>query len=305
MRKVLFQFIAVFFLLLNFFAGGVDLSLEQQAPICLFFIFTLGIPHGALDNVLFLSEHRLSKTRFYLSYLGVIGLNIFLWLVFPVFTLLLFLVISAYHFGQSQFTQYFDSEKLRHNALHLFWGVALISGLILFNHGEIQTLLNSSEDLSRFKWSGLYFSMLLIFIVSSTLTTGLLVYLFVKKELGADQLALELFALAILLLGFYIFPLLIGFTMYFVILHSLKVLQEEFAYLKLRNITRSIWGFVKMVFPFTLISVAGIILVFYFIEIELLPISYAYALLILISSITLPHALVMEKFYGNYRPDLG
>lgn len=92
-------------------------------------------------------------------------------------------------------------------------------------------------------------------------------------------------------------PIIIGFTLYFVILHSLKVLNEEYRFLKASGVTQSLMGFIKLLTPFSLISLMGLFMLFGLIEFGILNISFGYCVLIMISSITLPHVFVMDKFY--------
>ena len=65
----------------------------------------IGIPHGALD--VWTYQHRtkngFSSLGYIVGYLIAIGLVFAFWMVFPVAGLTLFLVLSAWHFGQADF----------------------------------------------------------------------------------------------------------------------------------------------------------------------------------------------------------
>jgi hypothetical protein len=120
-----------------------------------------------------------------------------------------------------------------------------------------------------------------------------------KGTLDLEKFFIELILFSLVLSGFYLFPLLIGFTLYFSVLHSLKVLEEEFEFIKSMYTERlSLFTFGKMLLRYTLVSLIGMVILFiatYFKLIE--GVSFGFLLLILISSITLPHAFVMERFY--------
>jgi hypothetical protein len=103
--------------------------------------------------------------------------------------------------------------------------------------------------------------------------------------------------LALIFVSFYLMPVIIGFTLYFVILHSFKVLGEEYRFLKLAKEVKSRVAFVKLLTPFSILSFFGMGVVFALIHFNILAMSYGYCLLIIISSITLPHVFVMNKFY--------
>ncbi len=108
---------------------------------------------------------------------------------------------------------------------------------------------------------------------------------------------MEFLVISLILICFYLLPFLIGFSIYFIILHSLKVLKEEYHFLVAEKQIGSIFKFVQLISPFTLFSVGGILVLFGLIYLEFIPFSYGYCLLIAISSITLPHVFVMNDFY--------
>ncbi|MFT4970702.1 MAG: hypothetical protein ACI9O4_002463, partial [Chitinophagales bacterium] len=60
----------------------------------------------------------------------------------------------------------------------------------------------------------------------------------------------------------------------------------------------SFLNFMKLLSPFTLVSIAGIAMLFALIYLNILKLSYGYLLLMVISSITLPHVFVMNSFYN-------
>ena len=83
-------------------------GLESSYSILLFLIImlTIGIPHGSVDHIVaFVNpEARRFKSKFifYLVYLSLIIINMILWIISPIIGLALFLVISCYHFGETQ-----------------------------------------------------------------------------------------------------------------------------------------------------------------------------------------------------------
>ena len=104
MEKINFKHSIIFF---NFsiFVSPVYFMVNFEPIIfCLFLILTLGISHGALDNIkgkrlLNLFGYK-KMIFFYLSYTMISFLIIILWLKFPNTVLLIFLIVAAYHFGK-------------------------------------------------------------------------------------------------------------------------------------------------------------------------------------------------------------
>ena len=81
--------------------------IDMMALLCIVFI---GLPHGAFDGALYAllpsGERKASLLRFLALYSLTALLIIGLWLVFPVISLLLFLAISAFHFGKGDTAGY-------------------------------------------------------------------------------------------------------------------------------------------------------------------------------------------------------
>lgn len=160
-------------------------------------------------------------------------LLVLVWFLNPLLGLVCFLVLSAYHFGQSQFTKYSSISQYKAKSLYLTWGVAVTSGLCLFNNQEILNLGASTHDLSDtlplfqadlFTW---------LFLISSSLF--IVIILSIVPEIGLHLMLLECLIFGLIVLSLYVHSLLIGFSIYFATLHSWKVLGQEFQFLYYLN----------------------------------------------------------------------
>lgn len=280
------------------FSGGIELSLQEQLGFSLILVVLLGIPHGAIDNVIFLRQHEVSAKYFYIFYLIAIGLNALLWLYAPLLSIVAFLMISAYHFGQSQFSHY-KLIKQTNAILSFAWGASILSAMLWFNIIELQELTTTVGGFESFAISLNEKLFISLFVAFTSLTLLMLTINIWKKRFTLEQCGLELVVFGLILFSFYVFPLIIGFTLYFSTLHSLKVLQEEYKFVeKLYDRSLSFLAFGKLLFPYTTISVFGMGIIYLLSKFNFLPeLSFGYLLLILISSITLPHAFVMDRFY--------
>ncbi len=279
------------------FAGVGEIDLESQALISLIFIVLFGIPHGAIDHLLVKQEGIRKPLNFYSFYIGLLLINIFIWFTFPVLGLISFLLISAYHFGQSQFSSFKLGHVLTEKILYLTWGIAILSGLVYYNFQQVDLIIDQSIDLSLFLSLPSKELFRNILIGSSLTTIAILIYGFVKQRIGLERVLVEVLFFALIQVCFFLLPILIGFTLYFVILHSLKVLIEEFNYLKTVTKDLGLMRFVGKLLPYTLLSILGGVFLIYLNFSGYLIMSSAFVLLLLISSITLPHSIVMEGFY--------
>jgi Brp/Blh family beta-carotene 15,15'-monooxygenase len=298
MTKATFVFISCVLLSLPLVLSAGQISIETQLLICTPFILILGIPHGAIDNTLYLRNNTISNTAFISSYLVLIAANIAIWIFLPALAYLIFLLLSAYHFGQSQFSHHFSKTSIAEQALFLFWGGSLLTGFVYFNHAEISSIINNNIEFSVFRnIHGLDLTLYLL-VALSTLTLFLLGVLFVRKLIKLEAILMEILVLLLVMASFYLMQLLIGFSLYFIILHSFKVLREEYNFLKKEEITSSLFDFTKLIAPFTILSIFGILFLYGLIYFDFLGLSYGYGLLVIISSITLPHVFVMNRFYN-------
>ena len=80
--------------------------LEGALPIFGFTLILTGVPHGAVDYFLFKQLRQqeggnFSAIRFFGGYLLLIAAYIVVWNFAPTIAFLLFILVSAYHFGQS------------------------------------------------------------------------------------------------------------------------------------------------------------------------------------------------------------
>lgn len=297
MTRSIFIFIAAVFLMAPFVFHNHNLwGLENQLSVCGPVLLLLGIPHGAVDNVLYRRSRSVSDVRFIIIYLLAVGSIVFIWFITPFVAYILFLATSAYHFGQSQFSHYAIGQRLRIKLLFCSWGLLLIFGLLFFNSHELTQLsLDYPEFQSIHITDTDLLLMGLLFSGASTLT--LIILMYIKGEMMRSHVFMELLVLVLLLVIFYLFPFLIGFTLYFLILHAFKVMNEEFRFLKLEGDIHSLAGFIRLLSTFSIISFAGIILLYLLILTNCISTPFGYALLVLISAITIPHTFVMDQFY--------
>ena len=111
MNKINYYHSLIFFNLSIFLSAFEFLRNNDPLIICLFLILSLGISHGALDNLkgiklLKIYNYR-STSLFYISYIFA-GLSVIVfWLIFPKFILMIFLIVASYHFGKE------DSEFIK------------------------------------------------------------------------------------------------------------------------------------------------------------------------------------------------
>lgn len=295
MPKADFFFYGFTLVMLSCFPMIELLGGDWQNYIALGTILLLGIPHGAIDNSIFLSGSGMPVPRFFALYIGVIAANVLLWFMLPELAYAAFILLSAYHFGQSQLT---DVSILRgRKFVFLLWGLAVMSTYLYSNRVELLNLIAAYEDLAAFSifFNGSFLLISLTTSVSASL--GLLIYLTATGTMRLERFLRELFVFGIVATTAYLFSFLLGFALFFVTVHAFKVLQSEYGYLLETNKLKDVKQFIKALLPLSLLSIAGISMLTAAVYFELFSISYPLLFMVIISSITVPHAYVMERFY--------
>lgn len=264
-------------------------------------VILLGIPHGATDYLLneYAQAERglgTSRGRFILKYLLFIAGYGMLWVLSPVFSLIVFLLISAYHFGETHWQGYSITTGTNSYAklIYLLWGVSLLS-----------TLFTLYPEATAFYLQGIINESRAYIFKTSIQITGFfalaswigLAYFTVNREAFYRQI-LEY----VLLSGvFYFTDLLVGFTIFFTIWHSWDAIALQLQGLRKKTPEFDMWAFATAAFPFTMISLigmAGIVLFFQWFSASLSPIT---VFLILIALVTLPHQFEVTQFYDQMR----
>ena len=267
----------VLFWLVFFFVGGggilnINIEVPFLAIICFFLISTIGISHGALDNS---KGNKLlkiygikQKYLFYLIYLILACLVVFFWILFPLLTLSLFLLVASYHFGKED-SNFGKIKKRRFISLYfLLKGSIVVVAPLTFNTEETLQIF----EILNVQLTSINEKILISFLVLSFVSNILI--------LGNKGIAvIDWFTIVILNTSFS--PLL-AFTIYFCFLHSVRHSLSLIYELNKNNFNLGFKKFIKKALPLTIIT--GIL--------------YLIALFILINSYELDNAILKVIFIG-------
>lgn len=269
------------------------LFLEYETMIAIFLISVIGIPHGAIDHLLFLKKTNKTKLYFYSFYLTLFIIYAFSWIYFPLICMTAFMIMSAYHFGQSQLEKY-NISTINKKIIGFSWGLFILSLLVLFNSKEITEMLLINEEFINFHLLFNFETFITLAIISfmSFLLMGLL-------YINSKLLMKELIYLALISFTFYTHSLLLGFALFFIFNHSITVLNSEYKFLSSFDSDFNLFKFIKALFPFTFISISGVFFLYYMKSVGFINFGLPFILIVVISSLTFPHLIVMESFYAK------
>lgn len=288
-----------FFLLLicilsviNFF---LDLPSSYIYILCFLLIATIGVSHGAYDGkkgeILFNDKFKNSKFIFYFIYTTLVFLVFIFWYLNPLISLIIFLLISSFHFGKEDLEIYLD-KKYRHLPLLFFLKGSLIILLPLFFNFEktnliFNTILFSNNYL-------LLSNNYVKFILAINLLMQVLFYLYIYfiKKLNRSDFFSIIFEIFLIIIIFYLFTPIVAFTLYFCFMHSVKnilLISDELN----SNLFRGFQIFVKRSLFLTLITFFILLIsLFFLIKFDLLENSIEKIIFIALASLTLPHIIL-------------
>ena len=297
-KKINFNHSFIFFLFCNIFSIiAFKIAYFIISPlICLFLILSIGVSHGALDN---LKGRKLFQIFgidnfffFYFSYILISLIVIVLWIIVPTISLMIFLILASHHFGKED-TQFLMSENSYLNQLLFFLkGSLIIFAPMYFHFDETISIFKSLlidnetffESLNLIETN----KILLYGIIVSTLSS---ILLFTKNfELKKFTIFFDYFS--ILIINYYFSPL-VAFTLYFCFLHSVRHSISLMSELDKNDLTNGLKIFMKKAIPLTILTAF-----FCFMGVYLLNNTYNFDSSILkmifigLASLTFPHILL-------------
>jgi Brp/Blh family beta-carotene 15,15'-monooxygenase len=200
----------------------LPLNVNTQISFLVGVLILFGIPHGALDLYI---DQKINKTEnnklFLLKYLLNILLYALVWYYLPTVALIIFILITAYHFGEIDWLGKSETviHKLVYSILGMSWILFLLSSNMQF---AIEVFLNMGKSdinpATYFKIAKTVYpiSITLLFVVNFILFFFKAYFFDTNKDYYFSILQLAVLSLLNIFL-----PLWICFSFYFGIWHSL------------------------------------------------------------------------------------
>ena len=288
---------SILFLVLSIFMTSFDYF--RNSPflfVCLLLVASIGISHGALDNMKGAKLLKIfdlkSMLTFYVGYSAVSIIVICAWLLSSTFLLFLFLLVASYHFGKEDSEFLFYSKKFFLDILFFLKGSVVISAPLLFHYTDTINIFNTiGMNTDLFIFSDYYFIISAFFtsIISS------IAIVLVAKNPYASILIIDL--CAILILNYFCHPLF-AFTLYFCFLHSVRhsiTLMQDLD----KDLSKSIKMFIRKSLPLTIVTAFIFVVAFIFLMSEYdINSSINKVIFVGLAALTFPHIIleyILEK----------
>lgn len=268
------------------------LSDTNQLIFGFILIFTFGILHGANDLVLINqieNKKKMAFLRIISFYILIVLSSVVLFTLLPSLALLLFLLVSGYHFGEQHWVSLIENTSSYRKPFELVYGLFILSLLLFINANEVTKII---YEITKIQVITIIYKVLLIII---GVFLFLLSYLMSKKHVDFKQNIIEqLFYLVLLCVIFKSSSLIWGFTIYFIFWHSIPSLNDQITFLYGKYSFDNFKQYFKTAFLYWLLSLFGITILYYVAKDLVVFDALFFSFL---ASITFPHAFVILKMF--------
>ena len=278
-----------FAIVASFFCLWLDSLLSNDAQIIVGFILilTFGILHGANDLLLIkkidYNKEQMSLQKTLLYYIVVVAIGSLLFWIIPWFALLLFIIVSGYHFGEQQWENLEKSNLFR--LFEFAYGLLILMLLFIFHIKEVQEVI---QNITTVLVPESYFTIGLIINIVALVALG--IYYSTKLIEFKNRVLLETFYLLVFAVLFRVSSLIWGFAIYFIIWHSIPSIINQVNYLSGDFNKKNFGKYIKSAFVYWMISLIGIAtLYFLFKDIKI----FNALFFSFLAAITFPHVLVI------------
>jgi beta-carotene 15,15'-dioxygenase len=282
----------------QFFQG----ILPQNVQIVFFvsLILLTGIPHGALDHLIQeATDKKLNRVynskMFLVKYLTIMAAYALAWYLFSGLSLLIFLTISAWHFGET------DLENAPKNALiwsftRLIYGFYILAFILLTHIDEVRPIVNTMVESQKSVMNFLNFITLnvkqILYLLGLSFTT---IFIIAQSKYLINFDKIRVLRLCLILLISAYLPLLPAFALYFGGWHALCAFDNIHDYLRKDYPDLTFQLVYLKSLPLTFVSIIFLFGFLWYCKVYTQSYNPFPILFIFISLITLPHLIIAHQ----------
>ena len=272
------------------------LNKEAQFFVGFLLILSFGILHGANDLVLInqlnIENKPKSFVKLLISYLIIVFSAVVLFVFIPTLAMILFIIISAYHFGEQHWQKLKEQQsELITVIFQLNYGLFILFLLFILHAKEVIEIV---FNITTLRVGSLFIT--IVFIASSILLALLLLYISNKNSEFKKNIPEQLIYLVVFAVIFKVGSLIWAFTIYFILWHSIPSLNDQIKFLYGNYSFKNFTNYFKSAFLYWIVSLIGIGLLYYFFRDQKLFEALFFSFL---AAITFPHAWVILKMFKN------
>jgi Brp/Blh family beta-carotene 15,15'-monooxygenase len=290
-------YLLLFALILFIIDTICQFSINTQISFLIFILILFGVPHGALD--LYIDQHLHPSEKgqkvFLIKYLANILAYALVWYFFPIAALVIFILITAFHFGEIDWMG--KTHLLIHKIIYTLLGFAWILFMLTKNiNFALDVFLTMGR--SGIKKEGIIALAHTLYPVSILSILGLHLVLFFFKNIFFEKSSHYYYSLlqAAVLISFVLFmPLWLSFAFYFGFWHSLLSFDKIRINFEVSNTVKGWSGLLFKAAPFSIVAWFGFAYIT-FLTLNSKDASGVFTLLFIsLSVLALPHLQVFTK----------
>jgi Brp/Blh family beta-carotene 15,15'-monooxygenase len=271
------------------------LNESNQNFVGFFLIFSIGILHGANDLQIYnhLNDEKDKKGlgKLLIYYLAIVLTGVLLFAFIPTIALLLFIIASAYHFGEQHWSFLDKSFKILKTPIFFFvYGLFVLQLLFYFNITEVQVVIKSITG--RFVPDAFF---LYPFLINGLLVSSFFLFFSFYNNSLIKLIVEQVFLLLVMAILFKLASLIWGFAIYFIFWHSIPSLYEQIVYLYKEFNFKNTLAYFKSSFFYWIISLIGIYLLKFLLQDTVIFEAVFFSFL---AAITFPHTILMQKMFS-------
>lgn len=295
-------YLITFGLLITLVNSLIVISPQTQLYFFFISIFLTGIPHGALDYFVasqtqLQSGNKLALSKFLLRYLVNILAYSIIWIFFPVAALVIFILLTAFHFGEVDWPTR-QNTKLD-ACLYTIFGLQILVFIVASHATAAIPIIAQILKLPIDNTSILEQTITIFNISTTTIAASILFIIVFFKKIGWTKEIMISFIIqtALLLTIIYFLPLYLAFGFYFGIWHSLLSFNLIRTHLLLPNTVIGWLQMARKALPYALAAWIGIgilIIVSNKFQKDIIASNLA-IIFVAIAVLTLPHLQVFTK----------
>ena len=262
-----------------------------ENAVAYFLILSLGILHGTNDLKLIQKTYQfkgvINFIKILFIYISLVISGILLFNYLPLFMLSVFILFSAYHFGEQYWHSKMTDLNLTTKVFYISYGLTVLFLLLAVNYHEANIIIEN--------------------IIGTAISTNIYVYLlppsaflflffsiklYLEKKMHSSIVE-EFFYLLVFYIIFQTTSLLWGFAIYFIFWHSIPSLTDQVSFLYGNTTKKSFIKYLKSSVLYWSISILGLALLYLILRNnDKLFLSVFFTLM---AAITFPHVWVMSK----------
>lgn len=266
---------------------------EAQIIVGFILILSFGIIHGANDLLLIRKingENLMTYWKILIYYITIVLIAVLLFSFIPWLAMLLFIIVSSYHFGE----QHWDKKKLNSTILltkffHTVYGLFILLLLFQFHEKEVMDILYGITGIEF-----TFISITLLLKIIGFILLAMFFYNFKTSTVFQKNIAVEFLYLLVFAIIFKVGSLIWAFAIYFIFWHSIPSLFDQIKFLYGDVSTANGKAYFKSAFIYWLISIVGIVVLYFLLKDYKIFDSIFFSFL---AAITFPHVIVIERMF--------